>query len=160
MEDGLLGIISKMIESGVLGDSAGYIFGIMLALYLFKQVGSPAFKLFESLCKKSDVEDLSDKINSIEKSIEDIQRVLDNNVDNLKSKLDASSSKLNELENVTSKNKVELSDVSDKITSIRNVLDSMAIQQLSSRRFQDHYNPYENGDGYMNDRNDRNDRKG
>lgn len=131
----MLSLITKLIDAGVLGDSAGFIFAIMLAIYLFKQVGSPVFKLFENLCKKSDVQDLSNKINSIEKSVEEIQRVLENNVDSLKSKLDTSSSKLNELENITNKNKVELSDVSSKITSIRSVLDSMAIQHLSYNKY-------------------------
>lgn len=133
MDSGVVSILTKLIESGVFGDWTLYLVLLLVGIYALKQIGSPFQRLFDSITKKEDLKNIENRISSIEKSVEHLENILDNNLDVLKLKVDTSVNKVEELENISKGNKLELDGVMRELQYTRNALDNISIKIRSEK---------------------------
>lgn len=133
MDEGIVSIITKLIEAGVFGDWTLYLVILVVGVYSIKQVFTPFQKLFDSITKKEDLKDIEERIAVIEKSVEHLENILDNNLDVLKLKIDTSVTKVEELENISKNNRLELDSAMRELQYTRNALDNISIKIRSEK---------------------------
>lgn len=133
MDSGVVSILTKLIEAGVFGDWTLYLVLLLVGIYALKQIGSPFQRLFDSITKKEDLKEIENRVNSIEKSVEHLENILDNNLDVLKLKVDTSVNKVEELEKISKGNKLELDGVMRELQYTRNALDNISIKIRSEK---------------------------
>lgn len=133
MDSGVVSILTKLIEAGVFGDWTLYLVLLLVGIYALKQIGTPFQRLFDSITKKEDLKEIENRVSSIEKSVEHLENILDNNLDVLKLKVDTSVNKIEELENISKGNKLELDGVMRELQYTRNALDNISIKIRSEK---------------------------
>lgn len=126
-------LLTKLLETGLLGDWAAIVCLVIAVIFIIQKISSPFQKVFDSLLKKNDIQGVIEKVDRIEKAVQNIENLIDSNTDALKTKIEVSASKINELENVSKNNRLNLDDLRTDIRSIRHVIDDITIQIKSPR---------------------------
>lgn len=126
-------LLTKLLETGLLGDWAAIVCLVIAVIFIIQKISSPFQKVFDSLLKKNDIQGVIEKVDRIEKAVQNIENLIDSNTDALKTKIEGSASKINELENVSKNNRLNLDDLRTDIRSIRHVIDDITIQIKSPR---------------------------
>ena len=126
-------LLTKLLETGLLGDWAAIVCLVIAVIFIIQKISSPFQKVFDSLLKKNDIQGVIEKVDRIEKAVQNIENLIDSNTYALKAKIEGSASKINELENVSKNNRLNLDDLRTDIRSIRHVIDDITIQIKSPR---------------------------